>query len=106
VKGGFVFNMPEERARALAQEIAHIVGGPLRGAYDFSQDAMLQELVALKRRSVMDLLRMRPPPEALLFYRAVAGLGHNLRALKAAGDFRPFFESAMVELGKLPRKEA
>jgi predicted unusual protein kinase regulating ubiquinone biosynthesis (AarF/ABC1/UbiB family) len=106
VKGGFVFNMPEERARALAQEIAHIVGGPLRGPYDFSQDAMLQELMALKRRSVVDLLRMRPPPEALLFYRAVAGLGHNLRALKAAGDFRPFFEAAMVELGKLPRKEA
>jgi predicted unusual protein kinase regulating ubiquinone biosynthesis (AarF/ABC1/UbiB family) len=103
LRGGFVFNMPEERARALAQEIAHIVGGPLRGPYDFGQDAMLQELVALKRRSVMDLLRMRPPPEALLFYRAVAGLGHNLRALKAAGDFRPFFARAVGELGVLER---
>jgi hypothetical protein len=65
----------EERARALVHEIAHIVGGPPRGPYDFGQDAMLQELVALKRRSVMDLLRMRPPPEALLFYQAVASWG-------------------------------
>ncbi len=99
LKGGFVFQMPEERARPLAEEVGHIVGGPLRGPYDFGKDAMLQELMALKRKNVVDLLRIRPPPEALLFYRAVAGLGHNLRALKAAGDFRPFFAGAVAELG-------
>jgi predicted unusual protein kinase regulating ubiquinone biosynthesis (AarF/ABC1/UbiB family) len=100
-QGGFTFAMPDERARAFVNEVSHIVGGPLRGPYDFSQDAMLQDLLALKRRNLMDLLRVRPPVEALLFYRAIAGLGHNLRTLRAAGDFRPFFAKSLEELGRL-----
>ncbi len=103
-QGGFTFAMPDERARAFLDELSHIVGGPLRGPYDFGRDAMLEDLLALKRRNVVDLLRVRPPVEALLFYRAIAGLGHNLRMLKASGDFRPFFARSLQELGRLQPK--
>ena len=34
-------------------------------------------------------LAIRPPAEAVLFYRAASGLAQDLRLLKAKGRFRP-----------------
>jgi len=33
-------------------------------------------------------IQIKPPPEALLFYRSAAGLAQDLRLLKARGPFR------------------
>ena len=38
------------------------------------------------------------PPDALLFCRAIAGLGHNLRTLKSNGDFRQFLRDGILEV--------
>lgn len=99
-RGGFTVTIPPEKARPLLDEIAHIVARPLHGPYDFGADTMVEELLALKNRAVLDLARMRPPPEAILFYRAIGGLSYNLRSLKASGDFRPFFREALAELDR------
>ncbi len=96
--GGFAITLDDDRARALLDTIAHIVGRPLRGPYDFGADSMVGDLVALKRAHMLELLKVRPPPEAVMFFRAVAGMSHNLRQLQAAGDFRP----VLRELLSLP----
>ncbi len=98
-EGGFQVNLPDDRGRELLNAICHVVGAPVVAAHDFSKDSMIQQLYALKRTHALDLLRIRPPPEALLFYRAMGGLSHNLRALKASGDFRPFLRQSLRELG-------
>ncbi|MBI5546134.1 MAG: AarF/ABC1/UbiB kinase family protein [Deltaproteobacteria bacterium] len=93
---GFVLDLPEERAAQLLDAVAQIVGAPLAGPYDWSRDTMVQQMMGLRARYALDFLRIRVPPEALLFYRAIAGLGHDLRSLKAAGDFRPFLRTALA----------
>lgn len=98
--GGFTLGIPDERAKPLLEEIARIVGKPLRGPYDFGSDDMVAQLIALKQQHMLDMVRIRPPPEAILFYRAIGGLSYNLRCLKASGDFRKFFEESMAELGR------
>lgn len=93
-KAGFTIEIDDNKARSLLDEIAHIVGQPLKGPYDWSKDTMMADLQALKFRRTADLLRVRPPPEALLFYRAVAGLAHNFRIIGVNGELGP----ALLEL--------
>ncbi len=95
---GFQVNIPDDRAEALLQELADVVMAPVRGPYDFSDDSMLKQLNALKLRHPLDLLRVRPPAEALLFFRALGGIRQTLYRLKAAGDFRPFFRETLAAL--------
>lgn len=94
--GGFSVGLSENRARDLLRDIAIIVGRPLRGPYDFGEDQIVEDLKSISARRATDFLRVRPPPEGILFFRAVAGLTHNLRALGSAGDWRPFFQE-MIE---------
>lgn len=101
-RGGFTIETSDEEARRVSDEIATIVGLPLQGPYDFGEDRMVPELLALKNRHFLALARIRPPPEAILFYRSVAGLAYNLRQLKARGDFRPFFADTLRELAGRP----
>jgi predicted unusual protein kinase regulating ubiquinone biosynthesis (AarF/ABC1/UbiB family) len=101
--GGFVIDLAEARAREVMDTVGEIVGGPLWGPYDFGADTMVRQLMGLKRKYALDFLRVRIPPEGLLFYRAIAGLGHDLRSLKAAGDFRPWLVKAVGEVATPPR---
>ena len=100
-EGGFEVGLPDDRARELLDAICQIVGAPVSAPHDFGGDQMISRLVALKRAHTFDLMRIRPPAEALLFWRAMGGLSHNLRALKASGDFRPFLRESLRELGML-----
>lgn len=88
-RAGFTIRVPDARARSLLEEIAGIVSRPLCGPYDFGQDRIVEDLQALKLKRAPDLLRVLPPAEGILFYRSLAGLHHDVRALRAAGDFRP-----------------
>ncbi len=94
--GGFSVNLPDEKAKELLHEIAVIVGRPLRGPYDFGKDEIVEDIKTMSTRRAADFLRVRPPPEGILFFRAVAGLTHNLRTLGSSGDWRPFFRE-MIE---------
>jgi predicted unusual protein kinase regulating ubiquinone biosynthesis (AarF/ABC1/UbiB family) len=101
-RAGFTIDLDETRARSLLAEVARIIGKPLMGPYDFATARMAEELIDLKSRRTLDLLRVRPPPESLFYYRSVVGLGANLKSLKAAGDFRPFFRQALRDLAASP----
>lgn len=96
-QGGFTVTLSADRAEDLLREIAQIVGRPLRCPYDFGQDRIVEDLKALGTRRATDFLRVRPPAEGLMFFRSVAGLTHNLRALKSNGDWRPFFRQMLSE---------
>lgn len=97
-RGGFRLSLPDAEAKEVADEIATIVGKPLQGPWDFGDDGMVRELYELKGRRMLQLAKMRPPPEAILFYRAFAGLAYNLRQLRAKGDFRPFFRDVLAAI--------
>lgn len=94
--GGFSVNLPDDKARELLEEIAVIVGRPLRGPYDFGNDQIVEDIKTMSTRRAGDFLRVRPPPEGILFFRAVAGLTHNLRSLGSNGDWRPFFRQMLA----------
>jgi len=97
-RAGFSIELGEARAKSFLAEVAQIIGKPLMGRYDFSNARIADELIELKSRRALDMLRVRPPPESLFYYRSVVGLGANLKSLKAAGDFRPFFRQALRDL--------
>jgi alkanesulfonate monooxygenase SsuD/methylene tetrahydromethanopterin reductase-like flavin-dependent oxidoreductase (luciferase family) len=77
---------------------ADVLAEPLRGPADFGGKTFADVLVEVKRHRTLDLLRIRPPAEALMFYRAIAGLGQNLHALRARLDLRPFFADRPVRV--------
>lgn len=93
------FMLPEsEKARKIVGEIIDIASEPSRGFYDFGADQTLPHLAALKLKYPVELFRFRPPAEAILVGRALAGLLQNLKALKAKGDLRPLFRTALAEV--------
>ena len=69
--------------------------------YDFGTDPMVQKARQLFQSEPTVALRIKPPPEAILFYRAAAGLAQDLRLLKAAGHFRPILAEIEAR-GRLP----
>jgi predicted unusual protein kinase regulating ubiquinone biosynthesis (AarF/ABC1/UbiB family) len=93
--GGFTIGIPDDRAQNLLNAMADIITPPLRGTYDFGEDTIADTMRAFVMKNTPDLLRVRPPAESVLFYRAIAGATHNLRALRARGDFRPLFEELL-----------
>ncbi len=90
-EAGFRFLGDEDEAYEFCEQIADLVEKPIRteGVYDFGSDPIFQQTRALFQREARMTLRIKPPPEALMFYRAVAGLAQDLRLLKAKGEFRP-----------------
>ncbi len=94
-KGGFTVNLGEDKARALLEEIVQLSRGPVEGFRDFSGDDTLMKLAGLKRSRPLDLVRIKPPAEALLVGRALGGLLQNLKLLRAKGDLRPVFRELL-----------
>jgi predicted unusual protein kinase regulating ubiquinone biosynthesis (AarF/ABC1/UbiB family) len=91
---GFTVDVPDEEARALLDELIQIAGRALRTSdYDYAADTIPGDTRKLFARHAGKLLKIRPPPEAVFFFRAFGGLQQNLRLLGARGDFRPFYRS-------------
>ncbi len=89
-KAGFRFlGDDEEDAFEFCQRLADIVQRPIRSeTYDFSSEALFWEVKRSFRSDPKLALTIKPPPEALLFYRSAAGLAQDLRLLKAKGSVR------------------
>ena len=89
-KAGFRFlGDDEEDAFEFCQRLADIVQRPaLSDIYDFSSEALFWEVKRAFRSDPRLGLSIKPPTEALLFYRSAAGLAQDLRLLKARGPFR------------------
>jgi predicted unusual protein kinase regulating ubiquinone biosynthesis (AarF/ABC1/UbiB family) len=91
---GFTVDVPDEEARPLLNELVHIAGRALRTPdYDYASDSVPRDTRKLFARHAGKLLKIRPPPEGVFFFRAFNGLQQNLRRLGARGDFRPFYRS-------------
>ena len=90
-RAGFRFlgDDPEE-AYAFCDKMAEIVERPIltEGDYDFGADPMVQDVRRLFQSQPRLTFSIKPPPEAILFYRAAAGLAQDLRLLKAKGRFK------------------
>lgn len=89
-KAGFRFlGDDEEDAFEFCQKIADIVQRPIQSeTYDFSSEPLFSEVRRAFRSDPRLGLTIKPPVEALLFYRSAAGLAQDLRLLKARGPFR------------------
>jgi hypothetical protein len=89
-KAGFRFLMDdEEEGFEFCQKMANIVQRPIQSEeFDFGSELLVSEIRAVFRAEPALAIKIKPPPEALLFYRSAAGLAQDLRLLKARGPFR------------------
>ncbi len=89
-KAGFRFlGDDEEEAFGFCQKVADIVQRPiLSEEFDFGSDGLVADVRRAFAGEPKLALSIKPPPEALLFYRSAAGLAQDLRLLKARGPFR------------------
>jgi predicted unusual protein kinase regulating ubiquinone biosynthesis (AarF/ABC1/UbiB family) len=91
---GFSVDIPDTEARPLLEALIQLAGRPLRTAdYDYGADTVPADTRQLFARNAAKMLKLRPPPEGVFFFRAFGGLQQNLRVLGARGDFRPFYRS-------------
>ncbi|MHB8877282.1 MAG: ABC1 kinase family protein [Myxococcaceae bacterium] len=91
-KVGFSIELPDDEARPLLREVLHLAGRPLRSEeYDYSRCEITRDLKRLFRGNAGKFLKLRPPAEAVMFFRSVGGLSQNLRMLGARGDFRKVY---------------
>jgi len=65
---------------------------PLRtNHFDFGDARVVREFEGVARKNAPVMMKLRPPADSLLFFRAFGGQGQNLRALGAAGDFAAIY---------------
>jgi predicted unusual protein kinase regulating ubiquinone biosynthesis (AarF/ABC1/UbiB family) len=89
---GFRIELEDDVARALLDEIHVIARKPVDDEqYDYGADRSSREFRELAVRRRLELLRLRPPAEGVMFARAIAGCAQNLRALGAHGPFRAVY---------------
>ena len=91
-RAGFRFRGDDiDEAYEFCQELADIVERPIEtdDPYDFGADPMVRDVRRLVQQHPRMALTIKPPSEAILFYRAATGLAQDLRLLKVRGRFRP-----------------
>jgi len=88
-KAGFTFLTDEDDAFDYCQKLADVVQRPiLRETFDFGDDGLVRDVRKVFQADPRLGLAIKPPPEALMFYRSAAGLAQDLRLLKAKGPVR------------------
>jgi predicted unusual protein kinase regulating ubiquinone biosynthesis (AarF/ABC1/UbiB family) len=102
-RAGFRFLGDREEAYELCDRLGDMVERPAlkEDEHDFGSDTIVQDVRRLLHSEPRVALSIKPPAEAVLFYRAAAGLLQDLRLLKARGRFRPILKE--IELrGQAP----
>jgi predicted unusual protein kinase regulating ubiquinone biosynthesis (AarF/ABC1/UbiB family) len=90
---GFTSELPDAEAAPLIQEVLHIAGRPMRSTpYDYATCSITRDLKLHIARNAARFLKIRPPAEAVMFFRSTGGLAQNLRLIAARGDFRGVFQ--------------
>src|SRR6267143_2004983 len=104
-KAGFRFlGDDEEDAFEFCQKVANIVQRPIHSeSYDFSSEGLFWEVKRAFRSDPKLALTIKPPAEALLFYRSAAGLAQDLRLLKAKVPVRSVLKE-IQDRGSADRK--
>ncbi|MFN7131103.1 MAG: ABC1 kinase family protein [Myxococcales bacterium] len=100
-QGGFAFEGedPEDANEAL-NGARNILRRPVAGDYyDYGASTIAEDLREYGRKKVKVFMGIRPPAEAVMFFRALAGCSFNLRALRGKGNFRKVVEE-LVHVGQ------
>jgi predicted unusual protein kinase regulating ubiquinone biosynthesis (AarF/ABC1/UbiB family) len=85
----FVFKGDLGIASKRLLQIHQIVERPLKQEeYDWGDDKIVNDIRALFMSDFREIFDVQAPAECIFFYRAVGGIAHNLRALKAKGPYR------------------
>src|SRR5690606_37492422 len=96
---GFTVDMPQDEGQAFLARLAELSTRPLQvDHYDFAQDQMAKDTRDFMARNVGRALKVRPPADSIFFFRALGGLGQNLKPVGASGSF----QSMVRELLALP----
>jgi predicted unusual protein kinase regulating ubiquinone biosynthesis (AarF/ABC1/UbiB family) len=89
LKAGFRFLGDQDEVFDFVQKLADIVQRPIQqDTFDFGDDSLVRDARKAFHAEPRIALAVKPPPEALMFYRSAAGLAQDLRLLKANGAFR------------------
>ncbi|MFT3839425.1 MAG: AarF/ABC1/UbiB kinase family protein [Myxococcaceae bacterium] len=93
-RAGFTIDAPDDKVRPFIDGMMELVLEPMRTAtFDYGTAKTLQRLRAHSMKHMLVLkTKLQPPPEGLLFYRAMGGLVQNLQSLGAAGPYREVYE--------------
>jgi predicted unusual protein kinase regulating ubiquinone biosynthesis (AarF/ABC1/UbiB family) len=96
---GFTTELPDAEAAALIQEVLHIAGRPMRSSpYDYASCQITRDMRLHFARNAARFLKLRPPAEAVMFFRSTGGLALNLRLIGARGNFRGVFQEVAALL--------
>jgi len=91
-KSGFDVGVPDDECASLVHAIVDTGCRPMRASeWDYSEDDTQKLMEQLFKDRFGTFLKVRPPEEAPLFFRAVGGLVQNLKLLRARGPFRESF---------------
>ena len=60
--------------------------------YDFTTCEISRDVKQHFARNAVRFMKIRPPPEAVMFFRSTGGLTQNLRLIGARGDFRRVYQ--------------
>lgn len=91
------------KARGTLKAIHDIAARPVRAeTYDWASCRMVADIRQYALAEMHDVLDVQPPPESLLFYRAIGGLANNLKMIRTKGPYR----ALVVELDGLRRAAA
>lgn len=91
-----------DEARRFVDETVRLATRPVvTRDFDYGSGSLNRELRNHFIKSPMMLTKLRPPPEAMMFFRALGGLVQNSQALGARGDFQAFYE-ALLPLAEKP----
>lgn len=97
---GFTLELPEPEAEELIHEVLRIAGRPMRAhTYDFATCEINRDMKRHFARNAARFLKIRPPPEAVMFFRSTGGLAQNMRLIGAQGDFRRVYLEVAALLG-------
>jgi predicted unusual protein kinase regulating ubiquinone biosynthesis (AarF/ABC1/UbiB family) len=103
---GFDVGLPDAEARGLLQQITEISSRSVAtDSYDYGNDQVVADMRNFGRANGLRLLKIRPPHEGILYFRALGGLVQNLRRLGATGNFRKIHQE-LLEMTEQPDRAA
>lgn len=85
------------QTRAFVEQVIHLITRSVQAVpFDYGTATVIRDLRAHFVASALVAAKIRPPPEAVMFFRAVGGLSMNLENLKAKGDFHRVYREMLA----------
>ncbi len=103
-QSGFVFNVGPEESRPFVRAVVDVAARHLTTRdFDFASGSAMREIREFFMKNALTARHIRPPKEAVVFFRAMGGLLQNLQNLGARGDYVGVHEELGRELGILSK---